>query len=286
MGRFQCVNCSRCYYDKRFIWESDVDVDAKDDSETTKGYCSSESTHDSDTGSSDGGSSSVKQDGEGGEASITSFPSETSPCVSSSADEGKAAGTMHSDSVDEQTNIEFNRWFDSSTTVWMSSSDERGSNDEEEVTATVTGRTVADTMRAFGTTANIVGTLIQEASMVCSPISVLGGTIGLVGGATQLYQGLATASGNVDPHLVTKGGITASVGGTCMILGACAVAAPPLFAVALGLGVTGLGAATLVDSIMHGLCPECRGESTAGAETPGVSDKAAPLRDFAASLAS
>merc|ERR1712217_649320 len=76
-------------------------------------------------------------------------------------------------------------------------------------------------------------------------------------------SGLSTPSGKVDPHLVAKGGVTASVGTICASLGLCAaaapVAAPGLLFTALGLGMAGLGTATYLDANMDGLCQKCRG---------------------------
>jgi len=116
----------------------------------------------------------------------------------------------------------------------------------------------ADALRATGTTSNIVGSLAPCMSAVCSPVSAVAGIAGVSGGVMQLHQGLCTPSGRVDDHLVTKGSVVTTVGATCMVLGMAAFAYPALFVVSLGLGVAGLGTATMVDVSMAGLCPECR----------------------------
>jgi hypothetical protein len=120
----------------------------------------------------------------------------------------------------------------------------------------------ADVMRASGTTANILGTAAPVLHFAMAPVSAVAGAVGAVSGATQLYSGLSTPSGAVDPHLVTKGAVTTGVGATCAGLGLLASVFPPLFAVALGLGVTGLAAATTIDALMDGLCDECREQTT------------------------
>jgi hypothetical protein len=116
----------------------------------------------------------------------------------------------------------------------------------------------ADAVRASGSCANIVGTAAPALHTPLAPFSVVGGAVGSLSGAKQFYNGISTPSGVVDPHLVTKGAIATGVGASCMVLGAAAAAFPPFFAVALGLGVTGLAAATTVDIFMDGLCDECR----------------------------
>merc|ERR1712232_636356 len=138
----------------------------------------------------------------------------------------------------------------------------------------------ADTARATGTLANVTGAAshlaasgispaiapigsaaVSSASMlahVCAPLSVVGGAVGMASGVSQLHCGLTAPSGNIDPHLVTKGGVTTGVGGTCMMLGVGAIFVPVLFFVALGLGVGGLATATMIDASMSGLCSECR----------------------------
>lgn len=126
------------------------------------------------------------------------------------------------------------------------------------VSAANQAKVIADTVRATGTAANITGSIVHTAGAVCAPISSVAGVVGAVGGASQLYRGLYTPSRIVDPHLVTKGGITTGVGSSCMVMGAFAGVAPPLFVAALSLGVAGLCCATVVDAMMGGLCPECR----------------------------
>jgi len=121
----------------------------------------------------------------------------------------------------------------------------------------------ADTLRAMGTAANVTGSIAPAVASVVAPLSAVGGVCGTVGGAYQLMSGLSMPSGKVDPHLVAKGGVTASVGTLCASLGLCAaaapVAAPGLLFTALGLGMAGLGTATYLDANMDGLCQKCRG---------------------------
>jgi len=115
-----------------------------------------------------------------------------------------------------------------------------------------------DVVRPVGTTANIVGSAAPAWHYALAPVSAVGGAVGAVAGGYQVWEGLSAPSGITDPHLVTKGSITAGVGATCMGLGLAAAAAPACFVAALGLGIVGLGAATTVDATMDGLCPHCR----------------------------
>jgi len=117
---------------------------------------------------------------------------------------------------------------------------------------------IADTLRASGTASNVIGSIAPVMSSVCAPVSVVGGIVGAAGGVMQLQQGLYMPSGRVDPHLVTKGSVATGIGATCMTLGVCAFACPPLFLVALGLGIGGLGANTYMDANLDGLCHDCR----------------------------
>lgn len=136
-----------------------------------------------------------------------------------------------------------------------------------------------DMVRASGTCANIVGTAAPALHTVLSPFSVVGGVVGAASGAAQLRAGLSSESGLTDPHLVTKGAVTATVGTTCVALGVAAAALPACFAIALGLGVTGLGVATTLDATMDGLCDECRRDASNLYEIEGNSDDEARMRD-------
>lgn len=120
-------------------------------------------------------------------------------------------------------------------------------------------RTRADVARMTGTIANWTGMAVPAAAPCLGSVSAVGGLVGASCGAAQLHQGLSMPSGINDPHLVTKGGVTSAVGGTCMMLGAAASYAPTLFFAAAGLGLAGLGAATAADAYMDGLCVTCRG---------------------------
>jgi len=117
-------------------------------------------------------------------------------------------------------------------------------------------RVYADATRASGTTANILGSVAPWLHSPLSPVSALAGAIGAVSGAVQLHQGLSSEV--IDPHLVTKGGVTTGVGSVCMALGLASAAFPVLFPVSLAIGAVGLGVASGVDASMSGLCPACR----------------------------
>lgn len=112
-----------------------------------------------------------------------------------------------------------------------------------------------DAVRATGTMANVIGS-VSAAGQLLAPVSAVCGVVGLASGAVQLKNGLDTPSGETDPHLVAKGGMTAAVGGTCMVLGACAAFVP-----ALCLGAAGVCAAALIDANINGLCEACRSGS-------------------------
>lgn len=109
-----------------------------------------------------------------------------------------------------------------------------------------------DAVRATGTMANVMGS-VSAAGALLAPVSAVCGVVGLASGAVQLKNGLETPSGETDPHLVAKGGVTAAVGGTCMVLGACAAFVP-----ALCLGAAGVCAAAVIDANINGLCEACR----------------------------
>jgi len=117
-------------------------------------------------------------------------------------------------------------------------------------------RVIADATRASGTTANVIGSVAPALHAALSPLSAVGGALGAVSGAIQLHKGLSSEV--IDPHLVTKGGVTTGVGSVCMALGLASAAFPVLFPVSLAIGAVGLGVATTVDANMDGLCPACR----------------------------
>lgn len=119
-------------------------------------------------------------------------------------------------------------------------------------------RTTCDAVRASGTVANITGILAPAAHVALGAVSCVGGVVGASAGLAQLNQGLNTPSGKKDPHLIAKGSVTTGVGATCMVIGACATAVPPLFFVAAGLGAAGLGTAIALDANVDGLCLDCR----------------------------
>lgn len=120
-------------------------------------------------------------------------------------------------------------------------------------------RTRCDVVRMTGTVANWTGMALPTAAHYLSTVSAVGGLVGASCGAAQLHQGLSMPSGVKDPHLITKGGVTSAVGGTCMMLGAAASAWPALFYGAAGLGLVGLMTAVSIDRKVDGLCLACRG---------------------------
>jgi len=145
-----------------------------------------------------------------------------------------------------------------SSSSMMSSCNAVATVEETQRNGTDDGRVYADTVRATGTMANITGYMAPTVAGACAPLSVVGGAVGISSGAAQLKQGLTMPSGELDPHLVAKGGITSAVGGACVVLGASAAFVPSLFGAAIALGVTGLGTATFLDAKMNGLCMSCR----------------------------
>jgi hypothetical protein len=101
--------------------------------------------------------------------------------------------------------------------------------------------------------ANVMGSISAGGALVLAPVSAACGVVGLASGTIQLKNGLDTPSGKTDTHLVAKGGTTAFVGGTCMMLGAFAAFVP-----ALCLGAAGVCAAAAIDASLGGLCEKCR----------------------------
>lgn len=74
------------------------------------------------------------------------------------------------------------------------------------------GKAIAgDVVRGVGTCANLTGALAPAAHVVCGPFSAVAGAVGTYSGGCQLHNGLNTPSGIVDPHLVSKGGVTTAV---------------------------------------------------------------------------
>uniref|UniRef100_A0A0G4HV66 Uncharacterized protein n=1 Tax=Chromera velia CCMP2878 TaxID=1169474 RepID=A0A0G4HV66_9ALVE len=158
-------------------------------------------------------------------------------------------------------------------------------------------------------------------SVALGPVSALAGCVGTVQGFVQLHEGLAcgsrqsqssgsepssqTAEGtevsaenseensragqhekrprraSADPHLVAKGGVTAVVGTTCMVLGGLGIVNPAFFVAALTVGVTGLAAATAIDAAVPGLCRECKeGGTVTDAEAACVPPPPPPPKEI------
>mmetsp|Transcript_39534 Transcript_39534/g.113793 ORF Transcript_39534/g.113793 Transcript_39534/m.113793 type:complete len:301 (-) Transcript_39534:241-1143(-) len=256
MGRYTCVRCSRSYSDRRFIWESDGVPDGVPAKGAECGDKESKAEEWWDTSTTGQGSPAsslpvtpLTQEGEESE--------ELSPASDGLLSKFEVVG-----GVSQPADREFGGGETSGTTPSSANLTITPESVQHADTLSLPSpASIVDTLRFTGTAANITGVCAPVTSVVCSPICAVTGVVGLAGGLVQLHSGFATPSGDVDPHLVTKGGITSVVGGTCMILGILACSAPPLFLVSLGLGFAGLGAATLVDSAMDGLCSDCRGRS-------------------------
>merc|ERR1712039_155245 len=110
-------------------------------------------------------------------------------------------------------------------------------------------------MGIAGTTAMQVAVV----SKVCSPISAVATSVDLVCSTGLLARGVFTASGHLDPHLITKGSIVVSSCVASLFCVALACIHPLLFPVALGIDVSGVTLACVVDAKVPGLCPNCRG---------------------------
>jgi len=304
MGVFKCAQCDRSYWDRRFIWESDPVTDLSEVGclnrpRKQSGSASSSSAApttvpdcpegqparpglDSDDPAT--ATDTATATAAAAAAAVTararswSNPETSFEAFCSDSEESDEAGDHKSSSSGsnsrEDRRAKQKGELAQRLEMLLELRDKDGKLGQGGWTSTEgeslapAGKVYADAVRATGTMANLTGSFVSSAAHVCAPISSVAGVVGATSGAVQLYQGFATPSGNIDPHLVAKGGITASIGGTCMILGACAAAMPPLFIVALGLGLSGVGAAALVDSVMPGLCPECReaGEASSGSE--------------------
>jgi len=270
MGVFTCVQCSNEYYSRRFFWE---DADATEIA--SEEACEIAGTHstcklpesclrysnlsDLDLNSDRKPLGSLSEFLSGSASTSTMAASSESSNDDdeddvSSADAQKAKYNWYSvDSPRASQRI--------STTVSEAYADVDCTPRSDVVscqgppTATAAN---ADALRATGTAANIVGAAAPAMHFALAPFSAVGGAVGAVAGAYQLHEGLSAPSGITDPHLVTKGSVTAGVGTTCMALGIGAIGAPWLFVPALVLGTAGLGFATYTDATMGGLCPHCR----------------------------
>jgi hypothetical protein len=272
MGRFKCVKCNCEYYSRRFLWEPDYEE------EEDQEYVEKEFSR-ADPAESEPAGCLIKS------ALVKVEKNEEAPSKSWKSSEindflGEApagtAGKSSEASGSDQLKTAIHDWenapslhgsrypiaedADRSTTCSTSSDDELEDNP---VSARRRASATGDMVRASGTVANIVGTAAPALHYFLSPFSVFGGVVGAASGAAQLHEGLSTESGVADPHLVTKGAVTATVGTTCCALGLGTIALPGLFAVALVLGATGVGVAFTVDATMDGLCDECRHGSKA-----------------------
>jgi len=291
MGRFQCVQCRCSYHSKRFFWEEDEDTDAESETQA------SEASADRGNVRRRSYEQWIENDDEW-EVQEDNEVKTTPSCAAVHIDWGAALqpvscaepkpvdGPSHAEwgwPVDGPSHAEFfpsistdhikaDSQLLSSTLVstdvntWRVlkgdvMAEENDSDEETNFGAGLSRQDIsahADAVRATGTAANITGSVAPVLHVGLAPFSVVGGAVGAVAGAVQLHQGLYTESGLVDPHLVTKGGVTTTVGTTCMALGVGAAFAPGLFVAALVLGVTGLATATAVDCTMDGLCENCR----------------------------
>lgn len=295
MGRFQCVQCRCSYHSKRFFWEEDEDTDAE--SETQASEASAERgnvrrrTYEQWVESDDEWevNSTLQEDNEvkttpscevvhfdpfdWGDSLQPAIRAEPKPVDGPShavffdpfAD---MRGSISTDHVKAGAPLLSSTLVSADDSTWGVlevgvMAEENDSDEETKFGAGLTRQDIAvhaDAVRAIGTAAKITGSVAPVLRVGLAPFSVVGGAVGAVAGAVQLHRGLDTESGLVDPHLVTKGGVTATVGTTCMALGVGAAFAPGggLFVAALVLGVTGFATATAVDCTMDGLCENCR----------------------------
>jgi len=221
MGRFTCVCCKNSYFDRRFLWE----VEEARDGDTV--YTYTEILGDADS------------DGE-----VHTYTEILGDAISD-GEVAFAADDRSKSSSGDPTTVSLRMCVPPSSCC--RSNGKTGQDDF---------RVIADATRASGTTANLIGSVAPWLHAPLSPVSAVGGAIGAVSGAMQLHQGLSSEV--IDPHLVTKGGVTTGVGSICMALGLASAAFPVLFPVSLAIGAVGLGLATGVDASMDGLCPACR----------------------------
>jgi len=260
MGRFTCTHCKCSYYDKRFIWEpASVEEEGGSSAHTGSAFQLRNTTADE----SSAPASSVESRDNLDDCAIARAEDEDS-VTSTSYGSLPSANSLDLTMSDIESSKEDHLPLVASSGSVVHSTEQTGMD-------SMKGMAVyADTIRAMGTTANVTATAASAVPVVChicSPISAVGGLVGFSGGLSQLVRGVNTSSGVLDPHLVTKGGITTGVGGSCMLMGTMAFIQPLLFPAALGLGVVGLCAASAVDAGMDGLCPCCRqGNDSVGQE--------------------
>lgn len=264
MGVFTCTVCRQQYFDKRFLWEQDLPNSESEASESKQP------------------DSELKQPGEsqellkftatedvklGLEVSLVS-QHHMSVVKVAEGSWAQVAGIREGDDI-LKVNGNDVQVLDMKGIIAIEMNSRpthleiRRSNKLQDAVSPIDSiRQYADALRASGTAANITGTVLPHLVGACSPISAVGGICGAAGGVSQLKQGFSMPSGHIDPHLIAKGTLTTGVGTTCAVLGALAsVGGPLLLAVALGLGVAGLGTATALDANMSGLCLRCRVEA-------------------------
>jgi len=253
MGRFNCVECGCSYYSKRFFWEDWDETESLDaiKNEQCEGECSSDIPYERMREPE-----SIQQP-----QRIEDFMTSPRP----EADADKAAGPKNTAEFVPfiaASEIETCSTCTSLTDTPLLISEDKDNSKCLEVVSMNDMAPRADVVRVSGTCANILGAAAPALHYVLAPVSAVGGAVGASAGFAQLREGLSAPSGITDPHLVTKGGVTASVGTTCMALGIGSAAVPGLFIAALVLGVCGLGAATTIDATMDGLCPHCTNDGT------------------------
>lgn len=255
MGRFQCVNCQCTYHSKRFFWEKD-----QEDACVFEDVCQCGATFLE-------GSKFCRICGEPRYEQEASWQDSDFEIESDYADECKVCDIAAEHNLLEPNLVD--RMPKDYTDLMSEASTEAPPQDVATGEASHSWASKkkislqriaahADVVRATGTAANVLGTAAPVLHVALAPFSVAGGCVGAVSGAAQLRKGLSTPSGIVDPHLVTKGAVTTSVGSCCMGLAAAASVFPGIFPVALSLGLVGLGVATTVDANMDGLCEHCR----------------------------
>mmetsp|Transcript_97704 Transcript_97704/g.244853 ORF Transcript_97704/g.244853 Transcript_97704/m.244853 type:complete len:291 (+) Transcript_97704:67-939(+) len=265
MGRFTCTECGCSYYDRRFAWEP---IHEEDD-------CS---------GSACDGATVLLADvvvlakplGDAKEALVLPKAG-SSLSIASTLDDASTDNECWNSSDGESSDEDFLAAIGDQMLPWVeavspwddcvnppSCGGDLHIAEANWTNAVQGARVYADIIRAMGTTANVTATAASQVTLVCqicSPISAFAGIVGFSSGLSQLLQAMLP-SGTIDPHLLVKGSITTGVGGSCMVMGALACVHPILFMVALGLGLTGLGAATAVDATVDGVCPACRDTCT------------------------
>jgi len=249
MGRFKCVQCTCCYYDLRFAWESaiqdqSIDVGVAAVHAQTRAAAVGAS-YDPQCQASDDSCSLVRKASAGSLSDAST--QDGSPCASDN-------GSLWDDSIAAEV----------SCAASLPQGDGQTTQHDNAALSTAKARMYADMMRAMGFVSDASGTFgtlalhVSVVCRICSRISVVADSVEVTSGVVQLMQGLCTPSGFLDPHLATKGGVIIAFGGGSLVVASLASISPILFVVALCLGAAGLATTAAVDATMDGLCPGCR----------------------------